>query len=60
MTTRDTLLIAHGSLHPALRRELAARGLTCAKVGAGRTPIAAIRSASSAPTPGSTKACAIR
>lgn len=28
MTTRDTLLIAHGSLHPALRRELAARGLT--------------------------------
>ena len=28
MTTRDVLLIAHGSLHPALRRELAARGLT--------------------------------
>ncbi len=27
MTVRDTLLIAHGSLHPALRRELAARGL---------------------------------
>lgn len=27
MTARDTLLIAHGSLHPALRRELAARGL---------------------------------
>lgn len=27
MTTRDVLLIAHGSLHPALRRELAARGL---------------------------------
>jgi spore maturation protein CgeB len=27
MTIRDTLLIAHGSLHPALRRELAARGL---------------------------------
>lgn len=27
MTERDTLLIAHGSLHPALRRELAARGL---------------------------------
>lgn len=28
MTTRDVLLIAHGSLHPALRRELAARGLS--------------------------------
>ncbi len=28
MTQRDVLLIAHGSLHPALRRELAARGLT--------------------------------
>lgn len=28
MTIRDTLLIAHGSLHPALRWELAARGLT--------------------------------
>ncbi|MCF8200145.1 MAG: glycosyltransferase [Sulfuritalea sp.] len=27
MTARDVLLIAHGSLHPALRRELAARGL---------------------------------
>jgi spore maturation protein CgeB len=27
MTQRDILLIAHGSLHPALRRELAARGL---------------------------------
>ena len=27
MTERDVLLIAHGSLHPALRRELAARGL---------------------------------
>lgn len=27
MTGRDVLLIAHGSLHPALRRELAARGL---------------------------------
>lgn len=27
MTVRDVLLIAHGSLHPALRRELAARGL---------------------------------
>ncbi len=27
MTTSDVLLIAHGSLHPALRRELAARGL---------------------------------
>jgi spore maturation protein CgeB len=27
MTGRDTLLIAHGSLHPTLRRELAARGL---------------------------------
>lgn len=27
MTPRDTLLIAHDSLHPALRRELAARGL---------------------------------
>jgi len=27
MTVRDTLLIAHGSLHQALRRELAARGL---------------------------------
>ncbi len=27
MTARDILLIAHGSLHPALRRELAARGL---------------------------------
>jgi len=27
MTYRDTLLIAHGSMHPALRRELAARGL---------------------------------
>jgi spore maturation protein CgeB len=27
MTIRDVLLIAHGSLHPALRRELAARGL---------------------------------
>ncbi|MFA4970816.1 MAG: hypothetical protein WC540_14415, partial [Sulfuritalea sp.] len=26
--TRDVLLIAHGSLHPALRRELAARGLS--------------------------------
>ncbi|OHC70144.1 MAG: hypothetical protein A2045_11770 [Rhodocyclales bacterium GWA2_65_20] len=28
MTDKDVLLIAHGSLHPALRRELAARGLT--------------------------------
>jgi spore maturation protein CgeB len=28
MTQRDVLLIAHGSLHPALRRELAARGLS--------------------------------
>jgi hypothetical protein len=28
MTVRDVLLIAHGSLHPALRRELAARALT--------------------------------
>lgn len=28
MTVRDVLLIAHGSLHPALRRELAARGLS--------------------------------
>src|SRR4029079_1918127 len=28
MKGRDVLLIAHGSLHPALRRELAARGLT--------------------------------
>ena len=28
MTQRDILLIAHGSLHPALRRELAARGLS--------------------------------
>lgn len=28
MTARDVLLIAHGSLHPALRRELASRGLT--------------------------------
>lgn len=27
MTHRHTLLIAHGSMHPALRRELAARGL---------------------------------
>ena len=27
MTVRDVLLIAHGSLHPALRRELAERGL---------------------------------
>jgi spore maturation protein CgeB len=27
MSGRDTLLITHGSLHPALRRELAARGL---------------------------------
>ena len=27
MTVRDVLLIAHGSLHPALRRELAAGGL---------------------------------
>lgn len=27
MTIRDVLLIAHGSLHPALRRELASRGL---------------------------------
>lgn len=27
MTVRDVLLIAHGSLHPALRRELAACGL---------------------------------
>jgi len=27
MTVRDVLLIAHGSLHPALRHELAARGL---------------------------------
>jgi spore maturation protein CgeB len=27
MTVRDVLLIAHGSLHPALRRELAGRGL---------------------------------
>ena len=27
MTKKDVLLIAHGSLHPALRRELAARGL---------------------------------
>jgi spore maturation protein CgeB len=27
MTVRDVLLIAHGSLHPALRRELSARGL---------------------------------
>jgi len=27
MTVRDVLLIAHGSMHPALRRELAARGL---------------------------------
>ena len=27
MTVRDVLLIAHGSLHPALRRELATRGL---------------------------------
>ncbi|MDP1526755.1 MAG: glycosyltransferase [Rhodocyclaceae bacterium] len=27
MTVCDALLIAHGSLHPALRRELAARGL---------------------------------
>lgn len=27
MTARDVLLIAHGSLHPALRRELAARDL---------------------------------
>jgi spore maturation protein CgeB len=27
MTYRDTLLIAHGSMHPALRRELVARGL---------------------------------
>jgi len=27
MTIRDVLLIAHNSLHPALRRELAARGL---------------------------------
>ena len=27
MTVRDVLLIAHGSLHPALRRELALRGL---------------------------------
>jgi len=27
MTVRDVLLIAHASLHPALRRELAARGL---------------------------------
>jgi spore maturation protein CgeB len=28
MTEKDVLLIAHGSLHPALRRELAARGLS--------------------------------
>ena len=28
MTVRDVLLIAHGSLHPALRRALAARGLS--------------------------------
>ena len=28
MTKKDVLLIAHGSLHPALRRELAARGLS--------------------------------
>lgn len=28
MTVRNVLLIAHGSLHPALRRELAARGLS--------------------------------
>jgi len=28
MTPRDVVLVAHGSLHPALRRELAARGLT--------------------------------
>jgi len=27
MTVRDVLLVAHGSLHPALRRELASRGL---------------------------------
>jgi spore maturation protein CgeB len=27
MKTRDILLIAHGSMHPALRRELAVRGL---------------------------------
>jgi spore maturation protein CgeB len=27
MTVRDVLLIAHGSLHPVLRRELSARGL---------------------------------
>jgi spore maturation protein CgeB len=27
MTHRDTLLIAHGSMHPALRRELESRGL---------------------------------
>lgn len=27
MTVRDVLLLAHGSMHPALRRELSARGL---------------------------------
>lgn len=27
MTQRDSLVVAHGSLHPALRRELSARGL---------------------------------
>ncbi len=31
MTPRDTLLITHNSLHPALRRELAARGLVLRK-----------------------------
>jgi spore maturation protein CgeB len=33
MTVRDVLLVAHGSLHPALRRELAGRGLALRESG---------------------------